>query len=272
MKSELAIKEKQALTLIKSLDGLEPELAYSGGKDSDVILALAQMSGIKFHPIYKMTTIDPPFTEAHVKSKGVSIMKPKKTFFELIQQKGFPTRRARFCCEVLKEYKIRDKAILGIRKHESAKRSKLYNEPSMCRVYADKSRCEQFYPILDWTNDDVADFINYYGISCHPLYYADSEFDVSKRLGCMGCPLKSDNGKSDFVKYPKLVRQWIRNGKVFMENHPDAAVHRKFGNIYNLFFHDIFCHSYYEYCLKTDGLFGKLDCKQWLENYFKIEL
>ena len=62
MRSELVIKEKQALTLIKSLDGLEPELAYSGGKDSDVILALAQMSGIKFHPIYKMTTIDPPGT------------------------------------------------------------------------------------------------------------------------------------------------------------------------------------------------------------------
>ena len=273
MRSELVIKEKQALTLIKSLDGLEPELAYSGGKDSDVILALAQMSGIKFHPIYKMTTIDPPGTEAHVKSKGVEIRKPNKTFFEIIQQNGFPTRRARFCCRVLKEYKIRDKAILGIRKHESAKRNKLYNEPSGCRIYADKSRCEQFYPILDWTNADVALFVNYYGIRCHQLYYGDDgEFDVSKRLGCMGCPLKSDNGKSDFIKYPKLVRQWIRNGKLFMQNHINARVHEKFGNVYDLFFHNIFCDSYNDYILKTRGLFGRLDCKQWLEDYFKTDL
>lgn len=164
-------KEKQALTLIKSLDGLEPELAYSGGKDSDVILALAQMSGIKFHPIYKMTTIDPPFTEAHVKSKGVEIHKPKNTFFELVQKNGFPTRRARFCCKFIKEYKILDKAILGIRKNESTRRDKLYKEPSQCRIYSKTERVEQFFPILYWTNEDVLDFIKYYNIQLHPLYY-----------------------------------------------------------------------------------------------------
>ena len=68
-----------AIKLLRSIpqDG-EIELAYSGGKDSDVILELAKMSGIPFRAIYKNTTIDPPGTIAHCKSKGVEIRQPKK--------------------------------------------------------------------------------------------------------------------------------------------------------------------------------------------------
>lgn len=36
------------------------EISYSGGKDSDVILELANMAGIPYRAIYKNTTIDPP--------------------------------------------------------------------------------------------------------------------------------------------------------------------------------------------------------------------
>lgn len=43
------------------------ELSYSGGKDSDVILELAKMSGIPFRPIYKKTTIDPPCKTVFIK-------------------------------------------------------------------------------------------------------------------------------------------------------------------------------------------------------------
>ena len=35
---------------------------------------------------------------------------------------------------------------------------------------------------------------------------------VKKRLGCIGCPLKSDNGLSDFEKYPNSVKAWINAG------------------------------------------------------------
>lgn len=40
-------------------------LAYSGGKDSDVILELAKMSGIEFKAEYHNTTIDSPGTIRH---------------------------------------------------------------------------------------------------------------------------------------------------------------------------------------------------------------
>lgn len=252
---------------------MEPELGYSGGKDSDVILALAQMSGIKFHPIYKMTTIDPPGTLAHVKSKGIEIVKPKITFFHLIEKRGFPSRFARFCCSELKEYKILDKSILGIRRDESTRRRRRrYTELSACRIYKDKSRVEQFFPILNWTNADVEEFVNHFAIPCHPLYYDESgKFVVNRRLGCMGCPLSSNRGINDFRKYPKLVRQWIRAGKVWWESKDNLKVKTYCSDIYELFVLRIFHDSISEMALNKESLF-QTDWKAELENYFKIDL
>lgn len=122
--SDLDKKVKSSIRLIKTLDGLEPELAYSGGKDSDVILTLAQMSGIKFHPIYKMTTIDPPGTLAHVKSKGVEIRKPKMTFFEIVRYAGMPNSGYRICCSYRKNtrFSTRQYSVLGLTKATKGKK------------------------------------------------------------------------------------------------------------------------------------------------------
>ena len=96
-------KVDRAVKLIRSSVGDDVvEVSYSGGKDSDVILELVKMAGVKYRAIYKNTTIDPPGTIAHVLSKGVEVMRPEISFFKLIEKKGFPTRRARFCCEKLK--------------------------------------------------------------------------------------------------------------------------------------------------------------------------
>ncbi len=133
MTPELKKKVDFAIKLLQSipLDSGPIEVSYSGGKDSDVILELAKMAGIPYRAIYKNTTIDPPGTIKHCKSKGVEILKPTINFFDLVKKKGVPTRRARFCCEVLKEYKVLDRAIQGIRRSESVKRAKRYNEPEI---------------------------------------------------------------------------------------------------------------------------------------------
>lgn len=130
---QLKKKIEQSIRLLQSVqqgyDG-QIELAYSGGKDSDVILQLAKEAQINFRAIYKNTTIDPPGTISHVKKMGVEIRRPPKTFFQLVAQKGLPNRFSRFCCESLKEYKILDKSIMGVRKAESGKRAKIYSEPT----------------------------------------------------------------------------------------------------------------------------------------------
>lgn len=157
----------------KRYDG-EIEIAYSGGKDSDVILQLAKEAGIRYRAIYKNTTIDPPGTLEHVREMGVEILRAKDSFFHLVAQNGFPSRFSRFCCEKLKEYKVLDKSVIGVRKAESRKRNERYNEPTQCRYYGSKkegNHVEQIYPILDWTDEDVRDFIIDRKLKLAPIYY-----------------------------------------------------------------------------------------------------
>lgn len=279
IRPELQKKIDQAIKLLKlsaNKDGSPIEVCFSGGKDSDVILQLTKEAGINYRAIYKNTTIDPPGTIKHAQEMGAEILQPKESFFQLIKRKGFPTRRARFCCSELKEYKVLDKAIQGIRTSESAARAKRYQEPQICRFYGSKKNHVQvFLPILNWTDEDVAEFVADRQIKCHALYYDNGVFNPKHRLGCMGCPMASDNGLKVFVEHPKLVKAWIRAGQEYLDTHPHVGAHKKFNNAYEMFVHNVFFHTYEEFRLATrGGLFESEipDCKEFLENYFKIKL
>lgn len=281
MSNELDKKVRQAIKLLQvaSMAAGQPlEICYSGGKDSDVILQLAREAGIGYRAIYKNTTIDPPGTIAHCKANGVEIFKPKMRFLELIKKKGIPTRRARFCCEVLKEYKVLDYNVQGVRRAESTSRQKNYkaNEPSKCIYYGSKkNHVEAYYPILNWTDDDVAQFISDRKIQCHPLYYDDNgAFHVERRLGCIGCPLKSDRGLADFKRYPLMAKAWIEAAKVYLDGHPNCSTKNKFGDAYNVFYNDVFCESYEVFVSKTSvTLWGtKPDIRTLMSDYFGVEL
>ena len=272
--SELADKERRAIKVLRMYRGDDPiEVSYSGGKDSDVILALTKMAGIPYRAIYKNTTIDPPYTVKHCKDNGVEVLMPKHSFFELIAMNGYPTMFSRHCCRYLKEYKVLDNAVQGIRKSESTKRAARYKEPIVCRNYKSDEHVNVYLPILDWENKDVADFINAHSIQCHPLYYADTEcFDVTKRVGCVGCPFAKANGLYNFKQYPKMARQWIKAGKKFLDTHPDTITAQRFDNAYDYFAAHLFDSLDYFNAVTHASLFGKEDWKQRLEDYFKIEL
>lgn len=277
MTNELQKKVYQSLRLLDSAqrqakDG-QIEVSYSGGKDSDVILELAKMAGINARPIYKNTTIDPPGTISHCQKKGVEIVRPKYGFGELIQRKGYPNRLRRFCCSVLKEYKILDYSVQGIRRSESVKRSERYKEPQICRVYDDKSRVSVFLPILEWTDKDVAEFVAERGIECHPLYYDEhGQFCVRRRLGCMGCPMLSDNGLADFKRRPLLAKMWLRNGQKWWDEHEIVKTKAKFRTHYDVFVRNVFFNNYEDFRTATSNIFGEFDCKAFLERYFNINL
>ena len=181
MRKELQKKVDFAIKLLRSIpqDG-DIELSYSSGKDSDVILELAKMAGIPYRAIYKNTTIDPKGTIAHAKGMGVEVIRPKKSFFQLVSERGYPSRYVRFCCSFLKEYKVCDRAIQGIRRSESRNRAERYKEPEMCRVYSAKEKVKVYLPILEWTDEDVAEFIKERNIKCHPLYYRGGNLMLPK--------------------------------------------------------------------------------------------
>lgn len=61
-------------------------------------------------------------------------------------------------------------------------------------------------PIIDWTDDDVWEFLHYYGCESNPLYQCNK-----KRIGCIGCPMQnSKNQKLEFEMYPKYKLNYIR--------------------------------------------------------------
>ena len=224
MTEQLQKKVDFAIRLLQSAEKMadkvnQPvEICYSGGKDSDVILELAKMANINYRAIYKNTTIDPSGTIKHALERGAEMIRPKESFAEIIKRAGFPSRRLRFCCSILKEYKVLDYAVVGVRREESAKRAERYKEPEQCRVYSKTQKTRQYFPILEWTLADVEEFIKERNIKCAPVYYdEDNVFHPERRLGCMCCTLKTKKQRiEDFLKYPKMVRLYIKNAYIYI--------------------------------------------------------
>ena len=280
MNKELKKKIRQAVKLLQvcyKAAGEPLEIAYSGGKDSDVILELAKMSGIEYRAIYKNTTIDPPGTIKHAMENEVEIRRPKESFFSLMKRKGYPHRFGRFCCDVLKEYKILDNCVMGIRKCESVKRSKRYSEPTQCRIFGSKrSHVNAIYPILEWSDEDELEFIKERGIKLHPLYYReDGSIDITKRLGCICCPLKYYKKRlKEFKQYPGIVKAYLRCGNEFLKSHPESKLAKQYSDVYEYFVANAFFHDRKDYVnTKSGNLFSdNPDYKKMIEDYFKIKL
>ena len=282
MNIHLQKKVSQAVKLLQvcyKAAGEPLEVAYSGGKDSDVILELAKMSGIEYRAIYKNTTIDPPGTIKHVKENGVEIRRPKETFFALMKKIGFPNRYVRYCCGILKEYKILDNCVMGIRKCESVRRSKRYSEPTECRIFGGnkKNHVNAIYPILDWSDEDELEFIEVRGIKLHPLYYReDGSIDITKRLGCMCCPLMYYKKRLEaFKQYPGMVKAYLRCGEEFLMSHPESKLAKQNSDVYEYFVATAFFKNYKDFVKATSGdsIFSDgPDYKRLIEYYFDITL
>ena len=180
-------------------------LAYSGGKDSDTILALAKMAGVKFDAHYHLTTVDPPELVYHVRRHPEAIIdRPKMTMWQWIRHKKIPpTRVVRYCCEKLKEQGGSGRVVVtGVRSGESIKRSKRkMNE--VC--YTDPTKT-YLHTIIDWSDTDVWEFLKSNNIPYCKLYK-----EGYSRLGCVLCPLKSQRERvKDLNRYPRIADAYKR--------------------------------------------------------------
>lgn len=267
--TDLEKKVSQSVRLIRSVNRCSDVIiAYSGGKDSDVIRSLCIEAKVPFRMVYNSTTIDPPGTINRNLSLGAVINRPKKTFLQLVAKKGLPSINRRFCCEVLKEQYIAPRLLLGIRREESVKREKRYVEPTACRIFSKKKYCDQIYPILFWSNEDIKTYIEGMNVKVHPLYYSDGQFDINRRLGCIGCPLQGDRGKRDFLQYPKMLRQWVKAYTQYVNTH--KAVEGIYEDVlWHLFYSN---HGNEKYNQNLHGLFEAPNAKELLEDYFHVDL
>jgi phosphoadenosine phosphosulfate reductase len=204
---EIAIKRLKTFesnALAKRPEGYY--VAYSGGKDSDVVLDLVRRSGVKYTAHYNVTTCDPPEVIRHIAKKSdVKFEKPSCTMWQLIKYKhGPPRRNMRFCCEILKERGGSNSIVVtGIRWQESTRRAKrLMTE--IC--FRDQTKIF-LNIIIDWTTTDVWEYIRKNQIEYCSLY--DEGF---KRLGCVLCPMSNDVERQ-IMRWPKIAKLWEKSIK-----------------------------------------------------------
>lgn len=206
-------------------------LAFSGGKDSQVIMELARMAGVEFFAVHNLTTIDAPQTVHFIRNcyPDVVIERPERTFFKLCEDSGFlPSRRVRFCCERIKE-RSGDSTftVTGVRRTESRNRQRHQEveiktrrrHPQFVGGTFDsfeehqtvEERCIRgrdklvLNPILDWTEKDVWEFIHDRNLPTNPLYKCFS------RVGCVFCPMTTVKNRLQEVEmFPKMAQAFVR--------------------------------------------------------------
>lgn len=241
-KVEIAIKRLQAYEPEKGHPGFF--LANSGGKDSTVTRQLAIMAGVRFDSHYHATTVDPPELVRFIRREHpeTTIDRPNHTMRELIIKNQFPPMRTkRYCCAEMKEVNGAGRIVVtGVRWAESANRRKkrglvnidggkaLYEMADKLNVIGVKSdygiilnsdNSENRHlveccvtksqvvlnPIIDWSDEDVWEFIREYHVPYCELYDCGM-----KRLGCVCCPLGgSANMKRDLELFPQFKRFYI---------------------------------------------------------------
>jgi len=197
------LKEFERAALEKHHDGYW--LAFSGGKDSVVILDLAERSGVKFSAYHALTTVDPPELVRFVRTfPQVVRLKPARSMARLIREHGQPPRRqARYCCEDLKEVGGDGRVVVtGIRWQESNRRSKrrmlesCYRRPQSGRLFLNI--------IIDWTTAEVWEYIRE-----RKLRYCSLYDEGWKRIGCVLCPMIRDVDRQ-MRRWPAIAKIWER--------------------------------------------------------------
>ena len=160
------------------------------------------------------------------------------TMWNLIPREKYPpTRIARYCCEVLKEGGGEGRfTVTGVRWAESIRRAKaqglvtVYSRPNDPDIPEGIARNEKgglvlnndnddarrwmescyrkrktvLNPIINWSDDDVWEFIHQYKIPYCNLYDKGH-----KRLGCIGCPM-NPAAAADLSAYPKYKANYFK--------------------------------------------------------------
>jgi phosphoadenosine phosphosulfate reductase len=217
------IQKMEKSALVYSEEGYH--LAFSGGKDSQVIYELAKMAGVKFQAYFYKTSVDPKELLSFIRANYPDViwLKPEKTMFQLIlSKKTLPYRFGRWCCGVLKERNGLNRiTIVGVRKQESKKRADNWKEFSTsCKLGSDKV---MLAPILEWSELEVWGFLALRGIKACDLYQTQS------RIGCIGCPMQYyKSQRNELNQYPNVKKAYINTCQKVIDNNPESGFAKRF--------------------------------------------
>lgn len=285
---------------IERLKAFEPPegyyLAFSGGKDSVVIKALADMAGVKYDAHYNHTSVDAPELIRFIKEKypDVSIDFPRykdgrrATMWNLIGERTYPpTRLVRYCCEYLKETQSDGRlTITGVRWAESANRRRNQGEVT---IYGGKDikqlrENENFTPtskggvILNNDNTESRDWIEHcYSrnktvinpiiewtdaevwefIKDYNIPYCKLYDEGFKRIGCIGCPMSTKND-AELERFPGIKKLYLMAFDKMLKNRQAKGLKTQWKNAQEV----------YDWWTETDPKKkqeNKLDFAEWKE-------
>jgi phosphoadenosine phosphosulfate reductase len=237
---------KEAYTIAENL-GNVLVLAYSGGKDSDILLDLAVKSGVQFTAQHNHTTVDAPETIYHIRevfaklnARGITAIinypdeietadgkRKRASMWNLIVKKQMPPmRNARYCCEFFKERRFDGQHILtGVRWTESPKRKTRGLHETLGGLAENRV-------IYYDENDDKRKLTEmcrlHARIATNPIIdWSDADVWCCikengikinplygwgfRRVGCIGCPMAGGKiMQFEFQMYPKYEAAYIR--------------------------------------------------------------
>lgn len=239
MRQELKDKIQASIRIIKKAEKTALRYqpygfvcAFSGGKDSQAVRQLMNLAEVAHRVEYNMTTIDPPEVVHFIRDyyPDVIINRPPKTFYQIcLHHKLLPSQYKRFCCRELKEQTgAGTVTVTGVRHGESYRRAQRGEVEIITRrrhpqfVSGTLDQFEQHQqvesqcirgkdklvinPIIDWTEQDVWDFLTYSDLPHCSLY--DRGYT---RVGCLFCPMASRRALRLMQHdYPKYAAAFIR--------------------------------------------------------------
>lgn len=225
-----AIERIQKFSKIAKAMGFEVILGFSGGKDSQVVYDLCKRSGITFKACFNHC-FESQTTLKFIKENYPEVEWRRSVnmgFIENIRVNHgglLPTVQMAYCCA---DYKHNPKnvdpcSIVGVRRAESVKRKDrtafevknktlLKKNKHLIDSYFEE-RCQstgtasiiQLKPIVDWSDNEVWDYIKRYKLPVNP------EYETRNRVGCIVCPKANfTSNYTSLLKYPKLIDAFIQ--------------------------------------------------------------
>lgn len=204
LEEKIKWSKRKLLTELKK--SMKPVIAFSGGKSSEVVLhlALSFNSVQNIEVIYNETGVSYPETTPFVKRLAeewdfnLTITEPRKTFFECVEEYGWPEPRHKKkprCCYWLKKEPVKrfmyenkaDLIVTGEQASESYNRRLVFLQYGESFPYKKWSKDDheiwKAIPLAIWQDGDVWDYLKREDLPVNPVY----EKRGIDRTGCWTC-------------------------------------------------------------------------------------
>lgn len=202
-----------------------PAIAFSGGKDSTVVLNLVREIDPNIKAVFCNTGVEHKTTYQYIKRvKNVIWLKPKKSFWDCIEEYGFPKMkgetsgiRQNQCCNWLKDKPMKeyikenniDLIFTGLTMAESHQRM-MFLKSWGNYGYVKSWKVFKCHPIHDWDEKKVWNYIKNNNLDYNKGYDKDMI-----RSGCQPCTAycswKERLAKENFNLYAKVQHMRLQS-------------------------------------------------------------